>query len=114
MRFLRRLIADFSGRYDILAYARREHRANDLDCEWYAFLPSEIYPATLLRILQARESRELPEELIDPTSPAPEGVARYYLKIAKSLPEEAFDLDLSSPARASALELARLWSLIHR
>ncbi len=105
MRFLRKLLNGFSGKYDVMAYARRENRPDHF--EWYAFLPSEIYPATILRILEVRRSGEIPEELIDEHSIAPHGVAMDYMKRALAIPEDAFELNGAD--RGAVLELARLW-----
>jgi hypothetical protein len=107
MRWIRKLLSDITGKYDVMAYARREKREEDLGCEWYAFLPSEIYPATLARIYQARNEDEAPEELIDPKSPLPKGIAEYYQNRARSFSDEAFELNTEE--REALLELARLW-----
>lgn len=118
---LRKVVSGITGTYDVMAYARKTTVAGFPETDWYLVKPSEIYPATVARIVEAIQTPEVvPAELIDnsPTCLLPDGVARSYLTQAMMLPARAWDLTLlpvglvpdeDRKPRAQALELARHW-----
>ncbi len=109
--------------YDILSLVSIEERDDPERVVWYGVDPDIIYPATVKRIREVLASGEIPQELVDPSSPLevdPRGVARLYLSDASRVPADAWQLALTprgefdeeSPAlsdRAFALEVARRW-----
>ncbi len=101
--------------YDVMQYAAPEDRSDER--AWFSFTPDQIYPYTLRRIIAVRLGAA-PDELIDPASAVPNGVALSYLAMAKEISEQALYAAMVPKSdcrpwvideRAKALNLARLW-----
>ncbi len=102
--------------YDVMQYAIPEDRSDER-YTWFGFVPDQIYPYTLRRIITVRAGAA-PDELIDPHSSVPNGVALSYLAMAKEISEQALYAAMIPKGdcqpwvieeRAKALNLARLW-----
>lgn len=108
--------------YQITELCLPEEREDEMS--WFAFDPAKVYPATVARIKQVIDEELLPgdiTELLGSTHPevSIDEAAKTYLRKAKQLPPEAFELALTPredvtsakdiEMRALTLELARLW-----
>lgn len=119
---IRKALDRYDGPFDVLKYATPYNHPTSTEHSWYAFEPSQIYPATIRRMQEAALSDSLPLELVETSEKGPnDGVAKAYLAQVKALAsantlEHGFiehgvyaSGTLEYVNRIVTLELARLW-----